>query len=71
MAALTCPHCGKEDMSHGVCGKCKKHCGCSFDPHGKNDWCAYHYMQATKKEEKAHMCGCGFAHKQSERCGPW
>jgi hypothetical protein len=40
----TCPHCGEYmgSFNHGVCGKCKKYCGCSFDPCSMNDYCQAH-----------------------------
>lgn len=73
MAKLTCPHCGKDmdQMDHGRCSYCKEYCGCSFNPVTVADHCGYHNMQLNHMNQRAQMCGCGFAHKASERCGPW
>ena len=30
------------NVSHGVCEKCKKNCGCSFNATCLNDFCNYH-----------------------------
>jgi hypothetical protein len=37
-----CPHCHRQEMSHGVCGACGQYCGCSFDPTSMNDYCSHH-----------------------------
>ena len=39
-----CPHCLQHmgSFHHGVCGDCKKNCGCSFNPTSKGDHCTMH-----------------------------
>ena len=52
---MTCPH-YKKYMGfnpHGECENCGKHCGCSFDPQGKNDWCDYHWKNNGEKNSNA------------------
>jgi hypothetical protein len=34
-----------DQLDHGVCSKCGNHCGCSFNPTSRNDFCDYHYKQ--------------------------
>lgn len=51
---MKCPWCKKYQgfNAHGICENCGEHCGCSFDPQGKNDHCDYHWKQITRKESE-------------------
>lgn len=41
---MRCPHCKAtmDEIDHGICRKCRRHCGCSFNPTSYNDWCKHH-----------------------------
>ena len=45
---MRCLNCG-DLLVHGYCERCKKYCGCSFDPTSLNDYCEAHRPVLEKK----------------------